>query len=330
MADILEFPISAADAGAGAPVEVAAGVLRDGQGRVLVSQRLAGRHLAGLWEFPGGKVEAGESASDALARELDEELGIKLGPARPLVTVTHQYAEKTIRLKLLEVHSFEGTPEGREGQALKWVDEAELKQLEMPEADRPLVRVLGLDSHYSISPSPASFGSNHEFLARWRGCLEAGFRLIRLRPAHGERVDASLIDELASTTREFGARWLASGDLDECLDWPADGVHLTVRQLVGLHRRPVGAERLLAASCHDLEEVRMAADIEADFVTLSPVAATPGHPDAPPLGWSDFERVVRHSPVPVLALGGVEPDDWGRARAAGAFGVAGIRAFGWR
>ncbi len=310
-------------------IDVAAGVLRDGDDRVLVTQRLPGRHLEGRWEFPGGKIEDGEAPHRALARELAEELGIESGPMRPLVSVTHAYPEKTVRLRLFEVHSFAGTPEGREGQALKWVPVDELRALDMPEADRPLVRLLGLDAHYSISPSPASFGDADAFLAAWQACLDAGFRLLRLRPGPGERIADSLIEAVAARTRAAGARWLASGPLETVVDWPCDGVHLTTSQLVENHRRPIGNDRLLAASCHDLEEIHMAAGLDADFVTLSPVAATISHPGALPLGWDDFERVVALSPLPVLALGGMEPDDWGRARAAGGFGVAGIRAFGW-
>ena len=310
-------------------IEVAAGVVRDPAGRVLVTQRLPGRHLEGLWEFPGGKIEAGEAPNRALARELHEELGIEAGPMRPLVGVTHAYPEKTVRLRLFEVHSFSGEVQGREGQALKWVTLDELADLEMPAADRPLVRLIDLDMHYSISPSPARFADGEAFIEAWQACLDSGFRLLRLRPEPDERISDSVVEAIAARTKAAGARWLASGDLGAIRDWPADGVHLTTRQLIENHRRPVAADKLLAASCHDLEEIHMAAELEADFVTLSPVAATASHPGALPLGWQDFERVVTHAPLPVLALGGMEPDDWGRARAAGAFGVAGIRAFGW-
>jgi 8-oxo-dGTP diphosphatase len=310
-------------------IEVAAAVLRDADGRVLVTQRLPGRHLAGLWEFPGGKIEEGESPNAALARELHEELGIEAGPMRPLVSVTHDYEEKTVRLRLFEVRAFAGTPEGREGQALKWVDAEELRALDMPAADRPLVRLLDLDAQYSISPSPSNFADGEAFLTAWQARLDAGYRLLRLRLDEDETLSDALVEALDRATRAADARWMVSGDLERIRDWPAHGVHLSTRQLVENHRRPIDADRLLAASCHDLEEIRMAADLDADFVTLAPVASARRYGDVLPLGWYDFERVVRHSPLPVLALGGVGPDDWGHARAAGAFGVAGIRSFGW-
>lgn len=323
----LQMPETAA---AAEVIEVAAAVLRDAAGRVLVSRRPAGRHLAGLWEFPGGKIETGETAVAALARELREELGIEPGPSRPLVAVRHEYPEKVVRLRLFEVHSFSGQAHGAEGQEIRWVDIDALASLDMPPADAPLVRLLDLDGYYAISPSPADFESADRFVDAWRACLEAGFRLLRLRPGKDERVDSDLVDRIHRLTRGFGARWIASGELQQCFGWPADGIHLDTRQLMTLDQRPLPADKLVIASCHDLEETRIADLLGADLVTLSPVEATASHPDAAPMGWADFERVVCRSPLPVLALGGVRPEDWGRARALGAFGVAGIRAFGWR
>jgi len=311
-------------------IEVAAAVLRDDEGRVLVSRRPAGRHLAGMWEFPGGKIEPGEAPEAALARELEEELGIETGPSRPLVAVRHEYPEKIVRLCLYEVHSFSGTPHGAEGQDVRWVALADLGELEMPAADRPLLRLLNLDGHYSISPSPGSFDSADRFVDAWRASLEAGYRLLRLRPAAGERVDPDLIDRIDAMTREFGARWIASGELEQCFGWPAHGIHLDTRQLMTLDKRPLPEDRLVIASCHDLEEIHIADSLGVDLVTLSPVMPTRSHPDASPMGWYDFERVVRRAPLPVMALGGMRPEDWGRARSIGAFGIAGISAFGWR
>lgn len=311
-------------------VHVVAGVLRDAGGRVLLSRRPSGGHLPGLWEFPGGKIEPDESPVEALRRELREELGIAIGPSRPLVSIRHEYAEKIVRLSLFEIHSFQGTPAGIEGQPIGWFAPADLDAAEMPAADRPLIRLLDLDPHYSISPSPRSFESAADFVDAWRDCLEAGYRLIRLRPESGERVPAGIIDAVDRITREHDARWIASGELEQCYGWPAHGIHLSASQMVQLDRRPWPADRLVIASCHDLEETRIADALGADLVTLSPVAEASGSRAGSPLGWDAFERVVSYSPLPVLALGGVRPDDWSRSRSVGAFGVAGVRAFGWR
>jgi len=309
-------------------IDVVAAILRDSDGRVLVTRRPPGRHLAGMWEFPGGKVEADESPEQALGRELDEELGVRPGAVRPLASVRHSYPEKTVRLNLFEIHGFDGDPSGREGQPLRWIAPGELNELEMPPADRPLARLLDLDGYYAISPAPSVLGEA-AFIDGWRRCLEAGFRLLRLRPAPDEPVSDSLVKTIDEMCRDAGARWIASGDLGQCFGWPADGLHLSTRQLLTLDRRPLDDDKLLIASCHDLEEIRIAESLDVDMVTLSPVQVTSSHPEAKPLGWDDFERVLRYATLPVLALGGMQPDDWMRARRAGAFGVAGIRAFGW-
>lgn len=316
-------------------VEVVAGVIRDNRrqnhGRVLVSKRKPGRHLPNLWEFPGGKVELGESHAEALRRELHEEIGIDTRASRPLVSVTHRYPEKTIRLWLYEVSDYAQTPHGREGQALQWVSMNALPALDMPAADRPLVKVLPLDDRYAISLDPASFSEKDQFLRRWQACLAAGFRLLRLRAqAEGWNRIQAWLPELAAMTQEHDARWLVSGPLQQCLGAPADGVHLTSHQLLELSERPIEDEKLLAVSCHDLTEIQQAEAIGADFVLLSPVHATPSHAEAQGMGWERFTALVARSPLPVYALGGVRPDDLSRMRSAGAFGVAGISHFGWR
>ena len=325
----LEFP-NFNTASALETIEVAAAVLRDDAGRVLVSRRPAGRHLAGMWEFPGGKIEPGETPEDALARELEEELGIRAGPSRPLVGVRHEYPEKVVSLRLFEVHSFTGSPHGAEGQEVRWATLEQLAALDMLPADRPLIRLLALDGYYAVSPSPAEFDSIDCFVEAWRSCLECGFRLLRLRPGRGERVDSALVERIDALTREFNARWIASGDLGQCFGWPADGIHLDTRQLMTLDKRPLPRDKLVIASCYDLEEMHIADALNVDLVTLAPVESAADHPEASPLGWDDFERVVRRAPLPVMATGGIRPEDWGRARALGAFGVAGMDAFGWR
>ena len=321
------------------PVEVVAGVIRDdgydsrsdGRGRILVSQRLPDRHLANCWEFPGGKLEPGESHADALRRELHEEIGIDTQASQPLVSVTHRYPEKIIRLWLYEVYGYAHTPHGREGQALRWVSMDALPELEMPAADRPLVKVLPLDGCYAISLDPAQFSEKDQFLGRWQGCLDAGFRLLRLR-TQGDGLNRirNWLPELAAVTQEYGARWLVSGSLQECLNVPADGVHLSSHQLAALSERPLDDKKLLAASCHGLSEIEQADAMGADFVLLSPLHATPSHPEAQGMGWDRFSALVARSPLPVFALGGMRPEDLPRVRSVGAFGVAGISNFGWQ
>ena len=110
--------------------------------RVLISQRPPGKHMAGRWEFPGGKVAPGESEAEALARELAEELGIEMLAGRPLMRLTHAYEDREVELSLWVIERFRGEPRGLEGQALKWVRPAALAAEDILEADRPFVAAL--------------------------------------------------------------------------------------------------------------------------------------------------------------------------------------------
>jgi 8-oxo-dGTP diphosphatase len=123
-------------------VRVVAGVLRDPNGRVLISQRPAGKHMAGYWEFPGGKVAPGESGEQALARELTEELGVSLQRCHSLLRLKHDYSDRVIELDVFVVDDYRGEPTGREAQALKWVATAELNSQALLPADRPIIDAL--------------------------------------------------------------------------------------------------------------------------------------------------------------------------------------------
>lgn len=125
-------------------VLVSAVALIDPDGRVLLAQRPEGKSLAGLWEFPGGKVEEGESPETALIRELHEELGIDTQASclAPLTFASHAYPDFHLLMPLFVCRRWEGTPHSREGQALKWVRAADLRSYPMPPADVPLIPIL--------------------------------------------------------------------------------------------------------------------------------------------------------------------------------------------
>ena len=120
-------------------IHVAVGVLIDSKGCVLLTRRLKGTHLAGYWEFPGGKVEAGESVEAALARELEEELGTRIGETVPMMTVSHDYGEKQVLLDVQQVKDWNGEPHGAEGQPLAWVDASLLDEFQVPEANSEIM-----------------------------------------------------------------------------------------------------------------------------------------------------------------------------------------------
>ena len=121
---------------------VVAAALYDRDGRLLIAERPAGKHMAGRWEFPGGKVNAGESEADALTRELREELGIEVASSHPFMRLAHSYADRDVELSMWIVERFAGEPQGLDGQRLKWVQPARLSDEDILEADRPFVEAL--------------------------------------------------------------------------------------------------------------------------------------------------------------------------------------------
>ena len=121
---------------------VVAGALCDAAGRVLIAQRPATKHMAGRWEFPGGKVARGESEREALSRELREELGIEVRESQFCLRLSHSYPERTVELSFWLVRNFAGEPQGLDGQKLKWVSAAQLDREDILEADRPFIEAL--------------------------------------------------------------------------------------------------------------------------------------------------------------------------------------------
>jgi 8-oxo-dGTP diphosphatase len=123
-------------------IHVVAGALFDAAGRVLIAERPPGKHMAGHWEFPGGKLAAGEDRFAGLKRELKEELDVDVTSAAPLVTYDHDYADRSVRLDLWRVLRYTGNPLGREGQRLQWVSLQDLDRVGLLEADRPMIAAL--------------------------------------------------------------------------------------------------------------------------------------------------------------------------------------------
>lgn len=330
----------------GAVVHVVAGVIRDPRGRVLLARRTRGRDLAGLWEFPGGKLEPGESPRQALVRELREELGIEARIGEPLIDVPQQYPDKRLRLDVFMVSSWRGRVRGLDGQALAWVPPPKLVRYPMPPADRPVVAALLRPDRYLITPTPAfeTRGKDDDVDASWlqqlQAALDAGVRLVQLRaPGLASQHWRALAAQAVDACRQVGAEVLINADA-QLAQQLGVGLHLRSAQLaaqaagVGAQTREstdaqaTEAEQtrpLLAASCHDLTQLRQAEAAGCDFVVLGPVAATASHPGVAGIGWDGFARLREQVSLPIYALGGMQVGDIASARAHGAQGIAAIR-----
>ncbi len=301
------------------PLRVVCAVIQHVDGRTLIARRLPHQPLGGLWEFPGGKLEPGESERDALVRELDEEVGLVPVNAEHWMDVHHHYPEREIILHVWRVTAWAGEPVGRLGQPLEWVSPSALKALEFPAANLAIVNALALPSRCLITGDAVS---NTDFMSRLGRVLDEGMRMVVLR---GDCVDA-LVAEAQNRIHAAGALAILNGDLSEAIRLGMDGVHLNRHRLMGLESRPAGLT-WVGASCHDAAELAHAVRLGLDYAFLSPVLPTASHPEAEPLGWSRFSELIADHVMPVYALGGVGEAELSQALARGAQGVAGIRAW---
>ena len=307
-------------------IHVVAGVLRDKQGNILLAQRPVDKHLGGLWEFPGGKCEANESAVDALSRELHEELGITKIHSRHLIQVRHDYGDKKIFLDVYLVTDWQGEPVGKEGQPLAWGSLKEMERYDMPAADEPIIKALKLPTRYLITPPDLSAA---EVLDQLKVNLDKGERLFHWRLFGLNAQDWSETLLQANTlAANYDASIMVNASVDDHKKYQLTSWHLNSRQLHELSERPEDVV-MLSASCHNEKDLQQAAKLGVDFCVLSPVLPTRSHPDATPLGWDVFKGLVEKVNVPVFALGGMSPDQEVKALESGAQGVAGIRGL-WR
>ncbi len=263
----------------------------------------------------------------ALARECREELGVELEAIRRLIRVPYDYDDRPVLLDVWRVDAWHGEPHGAERQVVTWARIDSLDADDFPPANAPIITALQLPPTYMITPEPS--GAPELGLNLLAANLRHGVRLVQLRSKRLQR--SALQDwarEAAALCASSGARVLVNGEPDLVEHTKADGVHLSSERLMSASRRPLCGPRLVSASCHDSRELNHACRIGADFAVLSPVRATPSHPDAVVLGWERFQSLVWNVPIPVYALGGMRLDDLSDAWRHGAQGIAAIRAFG--
>jgi 8-oxo-dGTP diphosphatase len=309
----------------GPAVDVVAGVITDARGRILLARRTEGRDLAGLWEFPGGKREPGESSEAALARELHEELGISIDIGAPLIAVPQQYPHKRLRLDVRRIASWRGTPKGLDGQALAWVPPHKLPSYAMPPADRPVVAALLQPDRYLVTPEPD--GDDASWLAALDRALDNGVRRVQLRASARieQRRWQALVGEAATRCRQASAEVFVNNDAMLAQQFDI-GLHLRAEQLAAFEPATWPDGLPLAASCHGVDELQQAERIGCTFAVLGSLRATPTHPGVAGIGWSGFAALREGVSLPLYAIGGLGPDDITQARNHGGQGVAAIRS----
>ena len=289
----------------------------------LLGQRAPGTFYPGYWEFPGGKVEPGETPHAALRRELHEELGIAVLRADPWLRRDHVYEHAHVRLNFFRVREWRGELHDHVHSALSWQRADGLTVAPMLPANAPVLAALALPDFYAISHA-GEIGIDAQLLALAHA-LEAGLKLVQLREPRldaGRR--AAFVHAGVVLCHQYGARVLVNGDAALAAAAGADGLHLPAAQLAARSQRPEFP--LVAASCHTAAELEQAARLGCDFAAFGPVRATASHPGIAGIGWEQFSAALGVPPLPTFALGGLVRADLDAARRAGAHGIAAIRA----
>ncbi|WP_028080057.1 Nudix family hydrolase [Solimonas soli] len=303
-------------------IAVAAGCLVNAAGEVLIAQRPEGKIAAGQWEFPGGKIEAGESPRAALLRELHEELGVTVREARPLIKVVHDYSDRTVELDCWRITAWGGEAQGRERQALAWVAPARIKDYPILAADGPIVAALRLPAHYVFTPPDIDADALLARLPR----LPHG-ALLRLRlPALRDGDYRALAAAVIAAARPLGLRVIVDREPEMAARIGASGWHATTTVLATLPARPAGPA-LCLASAHTPDELRRAAALGFDAAVLGAVRPTASHAGAAGLGEAQAAHWTQRANLPVYWLGGMGPDDLHAVQQRYAQGIAAISAY---
>nr|MBL8410166.1 Nudix family hydrolase [Dechloromonas sp.] len=310
-------------------VEVAAAVMLRSDGReFLLAQRPEGKVYAGYWEFPGGKVEAGETVRDALIRELQEELGITATACAPWLTRQFTYPHATVRLNFWRVTAWDGEigiTAPLEHSAVAWMQCGEAARVSpiLP-ANDPILKALSLPTAMAITMAETE-GVERQ-LERLEAALDNGLRLIQVRDKGWLPAQRLWFAEgVVRLAHDRGALVVINDDADIARRCGADGLHLSAASLAACSERPDFA--WVGASCHDAAEIARAGELGLDYALLGPILPTPTHPEAEGLGWDEFSRRISGNTLPVLALGGMKPEILSEAQQAGAHGIALMR--GW-
>lgn len=310
-------------------VEVAAAVMLRADGReFLLAQRPEGKVYAGYWEFPGGKVEPGESVRQALIRELQEELGITITACSPWLTRQFTYPHATVRLNFWRVTAWDGEigiSAPLEHAAVDWLECGKTAHVApiLP-ANDPILKALALPTTMAITMGESE-GVERQ-LERLEEALDNGLRLIQVRDKGWPPAERLWFAETVTRiARQRQALVLINDSEEIARQVGADGVHLSAARLASCHSRPDFA--WVGASCHSAAEIARAGELGFDYVLLGPVLPTATHPEAKGLGWDGFSKVATGNTIPVFALGGLQASLLGEAQQHGAHGIAMMR--GW-
>lgn len=304
-------------------VRVAAAVIQRHDGSILMAQRPAGRGWSGWWEFPGGKIEINEAAHDALQRELKEEINISAKDAIPWVERSYSYPDKKVYIYFFKVSEWIGEIKSCENQLLEWQDPSNVSVSPVLPINIFVLKSIALPSIYAIT-NVEEIGEAL-FFKRLKNKLEKGLKMILVReknlPYNNlKKITKSIIEE----TSQYKAKVIIHEHEKLADETGADGLHCSSKTLKILKNRPKFS--ICGASCHDLEELNIAQELNMSFAVLSPIKKTKSHPFTELLGWKIFNECVNKLDIPVYALGGLNLNDLTTSWKNGGHGISMQRA----
>lgn len=306
-------------------IHVVVGIIQNTRQEILVSRRKSNAHLGGLLEFPGGKVEKNETPTDALRRELAEELNIGVSKLTQLIQVPYSYSDRKILLDAYMVNEYSGKVSAHERQEIFWKPVASLSDNNFPAANYGVLRALRLPKIFPVTPSytqdPDNFLKNFEEVVS-----RASINIIQLR---SHELESSEYIQLAKKCVELCNKYEVDLILNTKIEYfnksPATGLHLTSDKLLGTKKRPLSSKYLVGASCHNPHEVEHANSLGLDYMILGPVVEKQASKNSKTLGWEKFSQLAKKSLIPIYAIGGLGIDDLAVSVLNGGQGIAAIR-----
>ena len=303
-------------------VHVSVAVLINDSDQVLFGQRPPPKSWEGWWEFPGGKVEKNENFSDALCREVYEELGVQITKYNKWITRKYSYDNLEVTLHFFKVFEWVGKIMPQENQKLVWTSLKNLKVSPILPANLFIQSAFYLPDYYAITN--LSETKKNVFLSQLQQKVDNGLKMIQIREKDINLEELKIFaKEVIDICKKRSVKVIINSNINLALELGADGIHLTSNDLKIIKELPKGL--IIGASCHNLQEVKMAEKMNVNFAVLSPVKKTLSHIEIKPMGWKKFKEITNKSKIPIYALGGLGLKDYETALQNGGIGIASLR-----
>ena len=304
-------------------VNVSVAVLINNNRQVLLGQRPHPKSWEGWWEFPGGKIEKGETSVDALYREIDEEIGVKITQFKKWVIRKYSHGGNDITLHFFKVYGWEGEVTSKENQKLVWTHLQNPNVSPILPANLFIQKAFDLPKYYAITN--LSETSKKVFFNQLQNRISNGLKMIQVREKNISFDEFKIFsNEVIKICKPKGVKVIINSDVNLAYEIKADGVHLRSKDLISIKKIPKNL--IVSASCHTQEEIYIAEKLNINFLVLSAIKKTLSHPDIKPIGWDEFENIANRVNTPIYALGGLGVNDYSVALENGAIGIASQRS----